>query len=315
MSDRPSEQNATDNDDLRERRKTWPSLVAAAAMVGFWTAVISGVGALIAASQTDPAKRLSSALMFGAAVAAVLAGVGWIAQRIFLKSRRAPIHDARNLGVLAGVAVVGLAPALIIARSDVVHHEMTRASANSQAYAIDEAYSQGIHEADADAVLALNEALGRDGLILTHLRDRSSLPDLRDRIQRARMALNVYETRVDELQATALQQVREADMAARERERWLQSFNTGFEGAQPIFDQRLTLLRRVLDLQEQQIDLLDRAATWYVGGPGVEFTDMNDLSGFNDLAREISVATTELQSLDQQAATMNAEYETSRPAY
>jgi hypothetical protein len=314
MNDPSHDQTGAESEDQRERRQTWPSLVAAAAMVGFWTAVIGGIGAMNAASQADPADRHASALVFSAVAAAVIGLVGWIAQRIFLATRRAPINDVLNFGVIAVVAVAAMGPALLIARSDLVHHEMTRESANRQALAIDEAYSQGIFAADEEAGLALSEALG-DGLIQSHLHDRSSLPDLRERIQRARLALSVYESRVADLQGTALQQVREADMSSWEREHWLESFNLGFEGTRPIFEQRLQLHRRLLDLQEQQIDVLDRGGAWNVGGPGIEFTDVNDLASFNDLANEIAMTSRELEMLDQRAASMSAEYEANRPRY
>src|SRR5690606_16998841 len=132
---------------------------------------------------------------------------------------------------------------------------------------------------------------------------------------RARSAIDLHEAKVAALQEDALARVGRADMADWEREQWLQSFTDGFDSTRPIFQQRHALHRRLLDIQEQQVDVLERAGAWRVSGAGIEFADPSDQAAFNDLARQLSATQAELEALERRAEAVNAEYEERRPRY
>lgn len=299
-------------DIRRQRQKTWPSLIFTALIVAFWSGVISAVTGLGAASLSEPSERWAPVLAFGAVVALVLTAIGWIAHRLFLIARRSPINDLRNIAVILGAGLLAIGPALLVAQSDLVHRQVTREPASYQAYVIDDEYSLGLHDASTAAGLEMQEALGQEGLIPTHLRNRSSLPDLRARLDRARATLVAHETRVTELQAEALQRVQAADMNDWERQLYIDQFQNGFDDVRPIFEQRNALYRRLFDLQERQIDVLEQSRGWEVTSGGVAFSNASDLAAYNALAGQINAAVAELQTIEAEVERRDAEYEAQR---
>lgn len=269
--------------ERRRRRRTWPALVFIALFV-FGLCLALGGGLLLFAKGHFAGQAAETWGPFAviAGLSLTLCLIGWLALRLFLKSRGSPTHGARNFLVLFGAAGLGGLALMAVDQQGFILDYSDRQPPLEQAQAIDADYTRQVNDATARVEQDVADLFGEQGLLVTHLRGPGSLPDLRQRVEAARQALDQYETDIAAARARVYQRIDEAPLNPLERSALRQNFEAGFAQVDVAHDQQTELSRRLLNSLDTQLDVLESdLGNWQMRNGAIYFDNDSTLRAYN----------------------------------